>query len=486
MEKRREKNVSKVVIIALFIVSLLCGCAIGPDYKRPAIDTPAAWRVDDKEAKDLVNTVWWEQFNDPVLNGLIDAALKENYDLKIAAARVDEYVGRYWVGRSGLFPQLSASASGGRQRVTERGPMDLGSGYQNPYTSYQATFNGSWEIDIWGRLRRTTEAARADLLGTEEFRRGVILTLVAKVAGAYVNLRDLDKQLIIAQDTATSRKESLRLFDLKFKNGIISELELSQIRSEYEQAESRIPMIQKEITFQENALSVLIGRNPGPIPRGKTVDELILPAVPSGLPSDLLERRPDLRQAEQELIAANARIGAARALYFPTISLTGYSGWSSTQLHNLFSGPSNVWAWAGQTVNAPIFTGGSITGQVMVSEAQQQQALFNYKKAIQTAFQDVNNSLEDRRKTGEQIVVLGRKVEALTNYARVARRRYDNGYTSYIEVLDAERSLFNAQLEYAQTQGVLFQSMVDVYKAMGGGWIMDAEKIAESKPKTDG
>jgi multidrug efflux system outer membrane protein len=471
--------VSKVIIIAICILSLW-SCAIGPDYKRPGIDTPSAWRIDDKEAKDLVNTAWWEQFNDPVLNDLIGVALKENYDIKVAAARVDEYVGQYWIGRSGLFPQISASASGGRQRVSENGPVALSSGYQNPSTSYQATFNGSWEIDIWGRLRRTTEAARADLLSTEEYRRGIILSLVGKVAGGYVNLRDLDKQMIVARDTAKSRKESLRLFNLKFENGIISELELSQVKSEYEQAESRIPAIQKEITFQENALSVLLGKNPGPIPRGKTIDELILPTVPSGLPSELLERRPDLRQAEQDLIAANARIGAAKALYFPTITLTGNSGWSSTQLYNLFSGPSNVWTWAGQTINAPIFTGGNIAGQVMVAEAQQQQALFNYKKAIQTAFQDVNDSLEDRKQTGEQLVVLGRKVDALRNYARVAKRRYDNGYTSYIEVLDAERSLFNAELEYAQTQGTLFQSMVNVYKAMGGGWVMQAEKMTGS------
>ena len=467
-------------LIFFFIFTLLLtGCAVGPDYKRPAIDTPSAWRLEEGEANSLANTLWWEQFDDPVLNDLIKTSLKENFDVKIAAARVEEYVGQYWVARSGLFPQLGASGSGGRQRVTENGPTSLGSSYQNPATVYQGAFNGTWEIDVWGRLRRATEAARAGLLSTEEGKRSVILTLVSNVANGYVNLRDLDKQLEIAKRTAASRKESLRLFTLQFNTGLISKLELSQVTSEYEQAESTIPTIRKQITFQENALSVLLGRNPGPIPRGKTIDELVLPAVPAGIPSELLERRPDIRQAEQNLIAANARIGAAKALYYPTISLTGDFGWSSTQLSQLFQGPSQVWNWAG-TFTAPIFTGGYITGQVMVSEAQQQQALFTYQKTIQTAFQDVNNSLEDQKQTREQLVVLGRQVDALRDYARVARRRYDNGYTSYIEVLDAERSLFNSELSYAQAQGTLFQALVNLYKAMGGGWVWEAEKIAGS------
>lgn len=464
-------------IIAFFIfILLIAGCAVGPDYKRPAIDTPSAWRLEEGEANNLANTLWWEQFDDQVLNDLVKTALKENYDVKVAAARVEEYVGQYWVARSGFFPQLGASGDAGRQRVTENGPASIGSSYQNPATVYQGSFTGSWEIDIWGRLRRTTEAARASLLSTEEGKRSVVLTLVSNVANGYVNLRDLDKQLEIAKRTAASRKESLRLFTLQFENGLISRLELSQVKSEYEQAESTIPTIRKQIAFQENALSVLLGHNPGPIPRGKTIDELVLPAVPAGIPSELLERRPDVRQAEQNLIAANARIGAARALYFPTISLTGAFGWSSTQLSSLFQGPSQVWNWAG-TFTAPIFTGGSIMGQVMVSEAQQQQALSTYKKTIQTAFQDVNNSLEDQKQTREQLVVLARQVDALRDYARVARRRYDNGYTSYIEVLDAERSLFNAELSYAQAQGTLFQALVNLYKAMGGGWVMEAEKM---------
>ena len=467
--------------IALLVILTLAGCAIGPDYRRPTVDTPKTWRVEEPEAKDLANTVWWEQFNDPVLNDLIQTALKENYDLKIAAARVEEFVGQYWVARSGFFPQIYGGGSGGQQRASERGPTPISGTMRNPATIYEASFNGSWEIDVWGRLRRLTEAARADLLSTEEGRRAVILTLVASVANGYVNLRDLDKQLEIAISTAKTREGSYKLFTLRFEAGIISEVELTQVKSEYEQALARVPFIRKQVTQQENGLSVLLGRNPGPIARGKSIDELVLPAVPEGLPSELLERRPDIRQAEADLIAANARIGAAKALYFPTISLTGAFGWSSTNLSSLFTGPAQAWAWAG-TFAGPVFTGGAVTGNYWASEAIQQQTLFQYQKVIQNAFREVDDALTDQKQTREQLEAQKRQVTALTDYARLARLRYDEGYTSYLEVLDAERSLFNAQLEYAQSQGVLFQALVNLYKAMGGGWVTQADKMtAETK-----
>lgn len=465
----------RAIIVVLLVLSL-AACAMGPDYRRPSVTIPGGWRIESVDAKAVANTAWWEQFNDPVLNDLIVTALKENYDLKIATARVEEYVGRYWVGRSGFFPQIYAGGDAGRQRVTERAATPVPSYVKNPSTLYEGYFSGSWEIDVWGRLRRLTEAAKADLLSTEEGRRAVILSLVTSVANAYVNLRNLDKQLEIAVSTVKLREESYKLFSLRYEGGVISELELSQVKSEYELALSRIPVIQKQIAQQENGIAVLLGMNPGPIPRGRTIDDLTLPSVPAELPSDLLERRPDIRQAEQELIAANARIGAAKALYFPTISLTGIFGWASTDLSNLFSDPSTAWNWAG-TFTAPIFTGGAITGNYRATQAIQQQALFNYQKAIQTAFKEVDDSLADQKGTREQLKAQGRQVEALKTYARVARLRFENGYTSYIEVLDAERSLFNAELEYAQIQGNLFQSLVNLYKAMGGGWVNEADKI---------
>jgi len=401
--------------------------------------------------------------------------LKENKDVKIAAARVEDFVGRYRTTRAPLLPQVGAGANAGRSRATERGPSPI-DGTINPANNFQIFLNANWEIDLWGKLRRATEAARADLLSTEEGRRTVILTLVTSVASAYVNLRDLEMQLEIAKRTAKSRQESYNLFQLRFRGGTISELELSQVKSEYEQALSTIPLIEKNIAQQENGLSVLLGRNPGSIPRGRMIDELILPAVPAALPSELLTNRPDIRQAEQDLIAANARIGVARSQYFPVISLTSSFGYASTDLSKLFSGPARVWSFAAP-LTAPIFTAGAISGQVKSAKAAQQQALLRYQQVIQTAFREVEDALIDQKRSREQLEIEAQQVITLRNYARIARLRFDSGYTSYIEVLDSERSLFNAELSHAQTKGVLFQALVSLYKAIGGGWVVQADRL---------
>lgn len=444
------------------------GCMIGPDYFRPDIDTPAAWRLSEQGARDLANTTWWEQFNDPVLNELIATALRENKDLLIASARIDEFAGRYGITRSQMYPQVGLGADAARQKNTIPGTS-----VKDIYSSYDVFLGASWEIDLWGKLRRQSEAARAEIIASEEGRQGVILTLVASVAGAYVNLRDLDRQLEIATNTANTRAASYQLFQDRYAGGVVSLLELSQNKSQYEEALASIPALEKAITQQENALSVLLGRNPGPIPRGKSIDELVTPAVPEGLPSSLLERRPDLREAEQTLIAANARIGAAKAAYYPSISLTGFLGVASTDLSDLFKESSKIWQY-GASLGLPIFTGGLLAGQVQVAEARQQQALFAYQKAIQNAFREVNDALIDQDRTRVQLASQGLQVASLQQYAEMARLRYDNGYTSYIEVLDAERSLFNAQLQYTQTQQTLLQAAINLYKAMGGGWVAEA------------
>ena len=459
-----------------FLLFFMVGCAVGPDYQRPKVDIPQAWRFEEKEALDVANTAWWEQFNDPVLNELIQSALKENKDLMVASARIEEFIGRYRTTRSYLFPQIGAQAVGGRSRSTEEGPAPLSPGIENPSDLFQGFFFGSWEIDLWGKLRRAKEAARADLLGTEEGRRGVILTLVAAVANGYIDLRDLDRELEIAKRTATTREETYKIFKLRFEAGVISELELSQVKSEYEAALATIPQFEKAIAQQENALSILLGRNPGGITRGKPIDELALPVVPQGVPSDVLDRRPDIRQAEQDLIAANARIGVAKAAYFPSISLTGDYGYASTALSNLFDGPAKSWSWAAPIV-APIFTAGQISGEVKAANALQQQALFRYQQVIQNAFREVDDALIDQNKTREQLSAQGRQVEALRQYARLARLRFDEGYTSYIEVLDAERSLFDVELSYTQTQATVVQALVNLYKSMGGGWVNEADKL---------
>ncbi|SIT48460.1 RND efflux system, outer membrane lipoprotein CmeC [Paraburkholderia piptadeniae] len=453
----------------------LSGCLLGPNYSRPQLDVPATYRFPDNYASDVANTEWWKQFDDPVLNDLITAALANNNDVKIAAARVDQFLGQFVTTRAALLPQIGASFDAERQRLPTGSP--LLANVNNPvFNTYTAALSASWEIDLFGHNRRLTESARASLLSSEEAKRGTILTLVSSVASSYINLRSLDRQLEIAKATTESRADSVHVFELRFKGGEVSQMELAQSQSEYEDSRSRIPQIEAQIAQQEDALSVLLGRNPGDILRGRALAELVAPAVPAGLPSDLLERRPDLRQAEQDLIAANAQIGAAKALYFPQISLTGLFGTQSGQFSKLFTGPTRVWSFAG-SVAQPIFTGGAITGQVKQAEAVQQQALYSYRKAIQVAFQEVDDALISAQKLREQFEVQGRQVDALASYAHFARLRYEGGYTSYIEVLDAERSLFNAQLSQTQTQAGVLVSYVNLYKAMGGGWVVDAEGL---------
>jgi multidrug efflux system outer membrane protein len=455
---------------------VLAGCTVGPDYRRPPVDTPQAFRFGEQEARNLADTAWWEQFGDPTLNGLIRTALVENKDVQIAAARIDEFLGLYLSTRSLLLPQVSANVNGQRQRIPQS-QLQFTPGIQSVIEQYEATLSVSWELDVFGRVRRQTEAARADVLASEEGRRATILTLVASVASSYITLRELERQLQIAKSTAASRKGSFLLFRDKFEGGVVSALELAQTQSEYEASLVTIPQLEAQIGQQEDALSILLGRNPGPIAAGRALPALGVPAVPAGLPSQLLERRPDLRQAEQELVSANALIGAARAQYFPTISLTGLFGSLSNEFSGLFKGPAKVWSYAA-SASAPIFTGGGIAGKVKSAEARQQQALLRYQKAIQVAFQEVSDALIAHTKAREQLGFEGRQVNTLRTYLELARLRYDEGYTSYLEVLDAERNLFNAQVSYAQTQSLVLISLVNLYKAMGGGWVTRAEAMA--------
>ncbi|MGV8918883.1 MAG: efflux transporter outer membrane subunit [Pseudomonas sp.] len=470
---------SSLCVLALVLGA--SGCTVGPDYERPKIDSPSSFRFAQKDASDLANSAWWEQFQDPVLNQLISVALQENKDVKIAAARVDAFRGQFETTRSQLFPQVGANGSAERERVSQVGPTPL-NGEGPVFKQYQANLSVSWELDLFGKLRRQTESARASLLASEEGRRGAILSLVSSVASSYINLRDLDRQLAITNATVASRGEAVKVFTQRFAGGVVSQMELAQSQSEYEAALALAPQIQAQIGQQENALSVLLGRNPGPILRGRELSDLKPVAVPMGLPSELLTRRPDLAEAEQNLVAANALIGAAKAQYFPTISLTGLLGSLSAQSSDLFTGPARAWSYAG-TIGLPIFTAGGIGGQVKQAEAQQQEALLQYQKAIQVAFQETEDALIGLQKSREQLLTQGRQVDALRTYAHLSRLRFDGGYTSYIEVLDAERSLFNAELSYAQTQGVVYASLINLYKVMGGGWVVKADEMtAKAEP----
>ena len=466
-------------LIFFSIAVFLTGCMLGPNYRRPAVDTPQSFRYEEKDARDTANTDWWTQFDDPVLDALIAEALANNRTVKIAAANIEQAAGVLMQTRAQLFPQVSYNGGATRERFSQNNATPLPTGVPNPQAAFQLLAGATWEIDLWGRIRRLTEAAQANLFASVEARCGVILSLVASVAVDYIQLLTLDEQLEIANRTLDVYGESVRQFELKFKYGQVSAMTLEQAKSQYETAASAIPPIKSQIVQTENAICILLARNPGHIERGKSFSKLEIPAVPSGLPSQLLERRPDLAQAEQNLIAANAQIGAAKALYFPAISLTGAFGYSSSELTNLFTGPARIWTYAG-SFTGPIFTAGAIAGQVKQAEAQQKAALWSYENAIQSAFGDVENALSNHAEFVEQLQAQARLVMALREYARLARMQYDGGYTQYLTVLYAETQLFPAELNYAQTNGAVLASLVGIYQAMGGGWVQEAAKLSET------
>jgi multidrug efflux system outer membrane protein len=467
----------RAALALLPAAALLAGCTLGPDYARPAIDAPPAYRFAPKDAATVANVEWWKAFGDPVLDALVAEALANNLNVKIAAANVEQAAGILTQTRSQLFPQVGYSAAAGRARSTESGATPALEGLiPNPQTAYQAALSATWELDLWGRIRRLSESARANLLATDEARRGVILSLVATVATDYLQLRGLDAQLEVARRTLGTYEESVKLFELQFRYGQVSQMNVAQAQSQYESAAAQIPLLEQQIAQLENALSVLAGRNPGPIARGRTIYELSAPAAPPGLPSELLERRPDLLQSEQQLAAANAQIGAAKALYFPAISLTGALGGASAELSNLFTGPARTWSFAGQLVG-PIFTFGAVSGQVAQAEAAQQAALLSYRLAVQNAFADVDNALVANAKLALQLAAQQRLVDALATYSRLARLQYNGGYAPYSTVLQAEQSLFPAELNLAAVRTSLLASSIGVYKALGGGWVAAADAL---------
>jgi len=462
--------------LCIVFTILLSGCMVGPDYVRPGLDVPAAFTYEDGDPRETANTSWWKQLQDPVLDRLINEALADNRDIKIAAANIEQAAAVLLQARAPLFPQAGYSGTGRRERASESAGTPLSQTLSNTRGSYQTFANVSWEIDLWGRIRRLSEAAQAELLATGEAWRGVILTLVSTVAGNYIQLLGLDDQLRIAKETLATYAQSVKLFELRFRYGQVSQMTVEQARSQYETAAAAIPQIESQIAQVENAISILLGRNPGRVERGKTIHQLYLPPVPSGLPSDLLVNRPDIRQAEQNLISANAQIGAVKALYFPTISLTGAFGFASSDLSNLFKGPARIWSYAG-SITGPIFTAGAIDGQVREAEAARKAALLNYEHTVQNAFGDVENSLVARKKLVEQIQAQERLVKANREYVRLAILQYEEGYSPYSTVLQAQQQLFPSELDYAQYRAALFNSLVNIYKAMGGGWITDAERL---------
>ncbi len=465
-----------LILCALFVL-LATGCAIGPDYKRPDMDVPQAFRFDGEGSREVADSEWWKQFNDPVLEKLIVEALANNKTVKIAAANVDRASGILMSTRSLFFPQIYYSGIGQRALQSKNTVQIVP---EDPYNTFQAAGQASWEIDLWGRIRRLSESAKANLYATMEARRGIVMSLITEVASSYIQLRALDEQLYIANETLKSYGESVRIFELQNKYGQVSGMTVQQARSQYETAAAQIPQIEVQIAKTENALSILLGRNPGPVERGLKLSELKMPPIPAGLPSDLLSRRPDVLQAEQSLIAANAQMGAAKALFFPTISLTGAAGFASEELSTLWLGPSKLWNYAGN-VTGPIFTGGNILGQFRQSQASREAALYSYQLAVQSAFADTENALISRKKILEQLAAEQRKVIAFREYERMAELQYNAGYTTYLTVLNAQQELFPAELQAVQTNASCYIAVINLYKALGGGWIAKGEALTVPK-----
>ena len=473
-------------ILDAALAVLLAGCSVGPDYVRPDVAAPAAWRIDFPHAAEVANTRWWEQFGDPALNQLIDIALRENLDVAIASERIEQFMGQLGSTRAQFYPQLGYSADASRNRASRVGQPPLAAG-ADPYSSlYQGALGADWQIDLFGRVRRQSEAAQAQVYASEQGRRGVILSVVTSVAASYIGLRGLDRQLEIARATADNYAGTRKIFELRFKGGVVSQVEVSQVDSQYQQALAAIPVLEQQIAAQENLIALLLGRPPSPIPRGLSIDALSAPGIPDGLPSALLERRPDILQAEQNLVAANANIGVAKSLYYPSLSLTGTLGSVSTAVGDFLSGPATAWSVAGGLAG-PIFTFGAIEGQVQTAEAVQREALANYRQVILNAFREANDALVGSQKTQAESAAQSQRVASLREYARLSRLKFDNGYAGYLEVLYAENELFSAELTAVRSQADRYTQLVNVYKAMGGGWVdlaSEAGLAAMPSPQT--
>jgi multidrug efflux system outer membrane protein len=459
-------------VIATLTLLCLTGCAVGPNYKRPKVQSPAQYRqpvqVTEPVSKaSLADLSWTSLFGDEVITGLVRTALRQSNDLQAATERVLQARAQLGVVRSQLAPQLTASGGFTANRNSSIGSFNFIQPGANLAVSYtQAGLNLAWEVDVWGRLRRLTESARAQFLAQEEARHAVISSLIADV----ITMRELDLELEIGRKTRDLGENGLKLTNLRKNRGVATGLDVSQAEQLLYTATSQIAATERAIAETENQLNVLLGQNPGDVPRGKPLVELAgLSKVPAGLPSDLLERRPDIRQAEQNLVAANAQIGAARALFFPQISLTGLLGVQSRTLGNLFTGPARLQN-IGPTGVLPIFNAGQLRNNLRLTEAQQREAVANYRGTIQTAFQEVSSALADYEKNREQRGQEELLVKALQDANRLSNLRYKGGLDSFLQVLDAERNEFSSELILAQLRKNELLSLVQLYRALGGGW----------------
>lgn len=462
------RTISRSIIIVVLAL-LASACAVGPKYQRPAVDVPPAYRGapadEPASAPSFGEEKWWEVFQDPQLQLLIRTALKQNYDVRIAAARILQAQAQVGIARGNQLPTAGVVLAGNNQRAAK---SKFFSAYDTSYT--ELGLGVQWDLDFWGKYRRATEAARAELLANNWAQHQVESSLVASIASAYFTLRAQDLQLHIAQRTLASDQDSLHLTQTLADHGATSLLDVRQAEQLVYTAEGDVPTLQKQIAQQEDLLSVLLGQNPGDVARGLELNvQPHLPEVPAGLPSSMLERRPDIREAEAHLIAANARIGVAKAAYFPDISLTGVGGVQSIPLTQLFAGPSGMWNFTGQLAQ-PLFAGGTLKGGVRLAQAQEQEAALDYQQTIQQAFREVSDALIAYEKDHEYRT----QQEALTYSAKDASRlsdiRYRGGASSYLEVLDSDTRSYAAELTLVQAQLNELLDYIQLYRALGGGW----------------
>ncbi len=452
---------------------VLTGCAVGPNYKRPAVPVPDQYRgpAPGNTEPSIADTKWVGLFQDESLKELVQTALNQNFDLAIATQRIEQARAQYGITRANQFPFVTAQGSFAAQRQSSVGSfrfIQAGTDLSASYT--QAGAAVSWDLDLFGRLRRLSEAARARYLASEEGRLAVVVSLIGDVMTNYFVLRERDLELEIANETRDIAQDSLRLVELRHNRGAATGLDVHQAEQFLYTATAQIASTKRDIEQTENALSLLAGRVPGEVRRGKGLEEFKVPAdPPAGLPSELLQRRPDIRQAEQNLIAANAQIGAARALYFPQISLTGFLGGQSRALGELFTGPARFWTVSPAAV-LPIFNSGQVRAGVRLSEAQQRELAVTYQRTIYTAFREVSDALVGYQRTREQLAQQEQLVNALSETTRLSRLRYEGGLDSYLQVLDAERNLFQGQLTLAELRLSVLTSFVQLYRALGGGW----------------
>ncbi|MET0151324.1 MAG: efflux transporter outer membrane subunit [Candidatus Binatia bacterium] len=457
--------------VAALGLTLLAGCELGPNYLRPALPLPQSWRSPAPQAEpaSLANLSWWELFRDEELRGLVGAALEANKDLQIAVSRVDQARARVGLARSDQFPRIDGRGEFLRQRTSEEGTFPPPAGREET-DLFALSGDAAFELDVWGRLRRASEAARAELLASEATRHTVVLTLVADVASTYLELRERDLELEITRSTASARRQSLGIVRDRFEAGLTSALDLGQAETDVASTEALIPDLERQVTQTENRLSILLGRYPGEIRRGSPLSgQVFPPEIPAGLPSALLERRPDIRQAEEDLVAANARIGVAKAAFFPQITLTGAFGSESIALSDLFTGPARTWQF-GPRVTVPIFNAGRNRANLELAEAEEQEALIRYEQAVQQAFREAEDALVAHRKTREALVARREAVRASRETLNVAESRYASGLTTYLNVLDTQRTQLAAEIAESQTLLSQLVAVVQVYRALGGGW----------------